>query len=89
MLVLGLCFILGIVNFALHAAVLESGHPMLEQAGRFFTAMDGRASLLFEFAILLAAMLLAANGFPGWGWAYVIYSIFNCGTAWAILSGRM
>ena len=82
-------FMLGIGNFAVHKAVLESGHPMLDALPAFYRSGGGRVSLTFEFLILVVAMLLGANGFPGMGVAYAIYSLFNFGTAWLVLTGRI
>jgi hypothetical protein len=86
---LAFLFCLGIVNFAAHKAVLESDHPLLAQAPWFFDALGGRLSLAVEFAVLFGAMILAAEGSPGWAWAYAIYSGFNSISAWAILTGRV
>ena len=88
MLILAL-FLMGVGNFAVHKAVLESGHPMLDALPGFYRAGGGRVSLAFEFAILLVAMLVAANGYPGMAIAYGIYSLFNFGTAWLVLTGRI
>ena len=38
--------------------------------------------------VLLSAMLLAANGWPGLVWGYAAYSALNAFAAWLILSGR-
>lgn len=83
------CFSWGIGNFAVHKAVLESRHPMLDALPGFYRSGGGRFSLWFEFVILLAAMLLAGNGWPGMAIAYGIYSLLNFGTGWLILSGRV
>src|SRR5690606_24177834 len=53
-----LIFILGIGNFALHKAVLESGHPLLGRMPWFVHMLGGRITLVTEFLVLLAAMLL-------------------------------
>ena len=82
-------FLLGIGNFALHRAVLGSGHPALAQLGWLTTRMAGRASLALEFVLLLAALLLAAGGHPGWAWTYLGYSALNGIAAWLILSRRI
>lgn len=84
-----LCFLLGIGNFALHRAVLQSGHPMLAQVPWLFDMMGGRFSLMIEFAMLLGAMLMVADGSAGWAWFYAGYSAVNAGSAWLILSGRV
>ena len=82
-------FLLGIGNFALHRAVLASGHPALAEIAWLVRGLGGRASLVLEFALLLAALLLAAGGHPGWAWAYLGYSLLNALAAWLILSRRM
>ncbi len=88
-MVLIAAFLLGIGNFALHKAVLESRHPMLGQMPWYIHMMGGRFSLLVEWLMLLGAMLLIANGYPGWGWAYLGYSALNAIAAWLILSRRI
>ena len=81
-------FLLGIGNFALHKAVLESRHPLLGQMP-FMRMLDGRGSLVVEFLVLLGAMLLAGTGAAGWAWAYAGYTILNAIAAWLILSRRV
>ena len=82
-------FLLGIGNFALHRAVLASGHPALAQMAWLVRGLGGWASLVLEFALLLSALLLAAGGHPGWAWAYLGYTALNALAAWLILSRRM
>lgn len=82
-------FVLGIGNFALHRAMLESGHPLLAEVGWDISSHLGRMSLALEFVLLLAAMLLVDAGRTGWGVGYAIYSAFNCAFAWAILTRRI
>lgn len=84
-----LTFLLGVGNFALHKAVLESRHPVVALLPRFLVGAGGRGSMIAEFAILLAVMLLIANGHTGWIWAYLVYSGSNAVAAWLILSHRM
>lgn len=84
-----LIFVLGIANFAMHRAVLESGHPLLDQLPGSRRGGGRRMTLFFEFGILLAAMLLTANGWPTLAWAYLLYSGLNALTAWMILTGRV
>lgn len=88
-MVLALLFVLGIANFALHKAVLESGHPLLDALPGFYRASKGRVSLAFEFGVLLAAMLLASDLWPGALWAYIVYSAANFLSGWLVLSGRI
>lgn len=84
-----LIFILGIGNFALHKAVLESGHPLLGRMPWFVHMLGGRITLVTEFLVLLAAMLLVANGWPALAWAYLLYTGLNLASAWLILTDRI
>lgn len=82
-------FLLGIGNFALHRAVLESGHPMLAQPRWYLHRLGGRVTLATEFLLLFAAMLLAAQG---WTWVaavYAGYTALNAVAAWLIISRRV
>ena len=83
-------FLMGIANFALHRAVLDSKHAIVAAmrvgGGSFFAP---RMTLSIEFAVLFAALLLVANGAPGWAWAYGAYTLANATLAWLILSDRM
>jgi hypothetical protein len=85
-------FLLGILNFAAHRAVLESGHPLVDampQAIRSLGRMlGGRLSLLVEFVMLLGALWMVDAGSTGWAIAYLGYSALNGLSAWLILSGR-
>jgi len=81
-------FLLGIVNFAVHQAVLESGHPLLGRMP-FVRMLGGRGSQLAEFAVLLGAMLLVGTGNLGWAWAYFGYTAVNGLAAWLILTRRV
>ena len=82
-------FLLGIANFALHRAVLESGHPLLGQSAWFTTMLGGKATMMLEFVVLIAAMALSQLGYDGASWAYGAYSGLNAIAAWLILSGRV
>lgn len=82
-------FLLGVGNFALHRAVLESGHPLIDQLPEFVSLLGGRLTLVAEFLVLLGALLLAAQGWTELAWAYLAYSMLNGITAWLILSGRI
>jgi hypothetical protein len=81
-------FLLGIANFALHKAVLESGHPLLGRMP-FMKMLGPKASLTAEFVVLLGAMLLVGNGSIVWAWAYFGYTAFNALAAWLILTRRV
>jgi hypothetical protein len=82
-------FVLGVANFAMHKAVLESGHPLVGQMPRLVHRLGGRVTLAAEFVLLLGAMLLVATGSAGWGWAYLGYTLLNAFAAWFILSGKL
>lgn len=82
-------FLLGMGNFAVHKAVLESGHPLLGNVPFFFQLLGGRLSLVVEFAMLLGSMLMVAQGSWGWALFYVVYTVVNAVSAWLILSGRV
>lgn len=82
-------FLLGVGNFALHAAVLGSGHPLLGESRWFVHLLGGRISLLTEFALLFAALLLAASGWGWVVWVYLGYSALNALGAWLILTRRV
>jgi len=84
-----LIFFLGMGNFAMHRAVLESGHPLLERVPLFFQLLGGRFSLAVEFAMLLGAMLMVAQGALGWALFYGAYTAVNAVSAWLIVSGRI
>jgi hypothetical protein len=82
-------FALGVANFAMHKAVLESGHPIVARTFAYFGMMNGRFGLVLEFVALLGAMLMVDAGMAGWAWAYMIYSFFNTLSAWFILTDRL
>lgn len=82
-------FLLGVGNFALHRAVMDSGHPLVGRMPWFVHALNGRLTLAIEFLLLLAALLFAAEGAMGGPIAYVVYSVLNSFSAWLILSNRV
>ncbi|MBH0111362.1 hypothetical protein I5E68_00165 [Novosphingobium sp. YJ-S2-02] len=82
-------FCLGVLNFAAHKAVLESGHPMLGQVPWLFQPLGGRLSLIVEFVMLLGAMIMVVSGSFGWAMLYLVYSLMNGLAAWLIFSGRV
>lgn len=88
MLPLVVVFCLGVLNFAAHKAVLESGHPMLAQVPWLFQSLGGRLSLIVEYAVLLGAMIMAAAGSAGWAWVYAGYTVLNALAAWLIAGNR-
>jgi hypothetical protein len=86
---LAIMFLLGIGNFALHSAVLDSGHPLTRQMPGYVQLLGGKLTLVAEFLVLLAAMMLAANGWSGLVWIYGGYTALNGVSAWLILSRRI
>ena len=82
-------FVLGVGNFAMHSAVLASGHPMLGQMPWYIHLLGGRISLAAEFLLLLAALLLATYASPLWTWGYLGYTLLNGLGAWLILTRRV
>ena len=72
-----LLFLLGVANFAMHKAVLESGHPLLGHVPWLVQSQGGRFGMLVEFLVLLGSMLMTAEGSAGWGWGYAAYSMLN------------
>jgi hypothetical protein len=82
-------FLFGIANFAMHKAVLDSGHPMLAQLPSIFRSPGGRMSMIVEFLMLLGTMLVVANGSPMWALGYGAYSAMNGLSAWLILTRRI
>ena len=82
-------FCLGVCNFAAHRAVLESGHPVLTHVPWLAHPVAGRLSLLLEFAVLVAALVMASGGSAGWIWIYLVYTATNLIGAWLIAGGRI
>jgi hypothetical protein len=83
------CFLMGIGNFAMHKAVVESGHPFIEDATLYFGRYFGRGGYAVEFVILAGAMLMAHSG-SGWiVFGYVAYTLFNGLAAWLFLTGKL
>jgi hypothetical protein len=83
------CFLMGIGNFAMHKAVVESGHPFIEDSKLYFGRYFGRGGYVVEFIILLGAMLMAHAGSPLMVLGYVCYTLCNGVAAWFFLTGRL
>lgn len=83
------CFLLGIANFALHAAVLNSGHEFVEDTKKYFGQHFGKSgSYILEFAVLLAALSFAYSGSSFVVFVYAVYSGLNMLAAWLLMSDR-
>lgn len=82
-------FFLGILNFALHKAVLESGHPMLEHMGWRIFANGGRLSLAAELLLLVIALFFARYGYAAAGWFYAAYTGGNALAAYLVITRKI
>jgi hypothetical protein len=82
-------FFLGVGNFAMHRAVVNSGHPMLMRAPWATHRMGGWFGLGMEYLMLLACMTMTDHGSQGWVWGYGLYTATNGLAAWLILSRRI
>jgi len=84
-----LTFLMGIVNFALHRATLESDHPMVAQMreplGRI---ARGRGTYILEFVILFSALGFASMGSAVAMPVYGGYTVLNGLAAWLLLTRR-
>lgn len=86
---IALVLLLGIGNFALHGAVLDSRHPLVTRVPHLDAVVFGRITLGIEFAILFGALLLVEYGYRGWSLAYLGYSALNGVAGWLILTRRI
>lgn len=82
-------FLLGVGNFALHRAIMESGHPLLGEIPWLTNTASRRVSFGIEFLMLLGGLMLAADGIAWGALGYLGYSLLNAVSAWLILSGRV
>jgi hypothetical protein len=89
MMAILITFLLGIGNFALHNAVMDSGHPLLGKMPWFYHALGGRFTMIVEFMLLFAALMFAAEDVVSGPIAYVIYSVLNSFSAYLILTNKV
>ncbi|MDE2561956.1 MAG: hypothetical protein KGL48_06860 [Sphingomonadales bacterium] len=82
-------FLLGVGNFAMHSAVMDSGHPLIGHMPWFYHALGGRFSMVVEFLVLIAALLFATSAGATAATIYVAYSLLNAVATWLILTGRV
>lgn len=74
----------GTANFAMHRWMLECAHPVVRAASERLRRLLGRhATYIFEFALLLLALVMAeSNWFPTL-MLYGVYTALNAATvAW-------
>ncbi len=88
-MLIAIVFLLGIANFAMHKAVLESGHPLVAALPALMRSPGQSFAYGLEFLVLVGSMLLAANSGAHWAWAYGAYSAVNALSAWLILTRRV
>jgi hypothetical protein len=89
-MMLVMCFLMGIANFAMHKAVAESGHPFVEDTKLYFGRYFGQyASYGIELAMLTGAMWFAYEGAAIIAFIYWVYTGMNALETWLLLSGRM
>ena len=82
-------FLLGVANFAMHKAVVESGHPFVEDTKRYFGKHIGPyGSYAIELALLIGAMWLANEGSVLITLFYAAYTGMNVIATWLLLTGR-
>ena len=82
-------FVLGIGNFTMHRAVMDSGHPLLRAWNGLLHPVGRWLALGTEFLVLLLALMLASNGWPWFAFAYALYTACNALASWLMLSGRV
>ena len=78
-------FFMGVANFAMHKAVSESGHPVVEQTKKF---LGPYGSYVIELALLIGAMSFANEGARAIAIMYMVYTAVNGVASWLLLSGR-
>ena len=68
----------GIANFAMHRAVMESRDPQVRQIiGPLANKIGTHTSYVFEFFLLVAALIMASRGGLGGPLWYGFYTILN------------
>lgn len=82
-------FLMGVANFAMHKAVIECGHPFVEDTKRYFGRYLGPyGSYTIELALLTGALWLANEGSVLGGLFYLAYTGMNAIATWMLLTGK-
>lgn len=77
--------IMGVANFAMHRALVESDHPLLARARVAYQRVLGRhGSYLLEFLVLVCGLAFAARGSVGGTLLYALYTGTNAGGLWML-----
>ncbi len=83
------CFVMGVANFAMHKAVSESGHPFVEETKLYFSPQfSPYGSYAIELALLMGALWFANGGSWAVSLTYGVYTGINAVATWLLLSGR-
>ena len=83
------CFVMGVANFAMHKAVSESGHPFVEETKLYFSPQfSPYGSYAIELVLLIGALWFAHEGSLPVSLTYSVYTGINAVTTWLLLSGR-
>jgi hypothetical protein len=83
------CFVMGVGNFAMHKAVSESGHPFVEETKLYFSPnFSPYGSYAIELALLIGALWFAHDGSLAVALTYGVYTGINAVATWLLLSGR-
>ncbi|NBC37997.1 hypothetical protein GTZ99_15690 [Novosphingobium sp. FSY-8] len=85
---LAVVFALGVVNFAMHVAVLHHRRIWTPGATMADQPVAVWFSLGIEYALLFASLLMVAHGSESWAWGYGLYTVANGAGAWFLL-GRI
>lgn len=82
-------FLMGVVNFALHGAVLASRHPLFERIGWLAPRRAHKVSLGLEFLVLTLALGFAYRDAREVLWFYGSYTAINAVSTWLLVSRRL
>jgi len=85
-----LVFLCGVLNFAMHKAVLESRHPFVDDTRRYFgTYLGGRIGYFLEFLALTGALFYAQGGSVIATLFYFAYTGMSALAAWMLINRRI
>jgi hypothetical protein len=88
-MLLFITFILGVANFAMQKAMMESDHPLVSEARRAMRRYMGpHGSYILEFIFLMAAFFFANIGMISGVIGYSIYTMANGAGAWVLRSRK-
>lgn len=83
-------FLCGIANFTMHKAVLECGHPFVEDTKHYFGGyLGGKAGYFLEFLALAGALIFAHRGSGLATLFYGSYTAMSGFAAWMLINRRI